>query len=115
MAKTIEQIFAIFVAGVARSEMGMAVAKQNGNYYLAALNCGQALKCWLMQGLIAWRSGNNPTSYLEQAVSRFAADWRTVQEIGGESAKLSDAGYEQVYFVAYLIDRPLPFSVQSDA
>jgi len=95
--------------------MGMAVAKESGNYQLAALNCRQALKTRIMQGLISWRSGNNPTPPFEQAVSRFAEDWQTLTAIGGESAALSDAGYEQVYFIAYLLDQPLPFSAQSDA
>lgn len=115
MAKTITQILANQAAHSARSEMGMAVAKENGNYQLAALNCRQALQSRVMQGLITWRSGENPTPHFEQAISRFDEDWQTLQEIGGESAKLSDAGYEQVYFVAYLITQPLPFSAQSNA
>lgn len=93
----------------------MAIAKENGNYQLAALNCRQALRSRMMQGLIIWRSGDKPTLQFEHAISRFAEDWRTLQEIGGESAMLSDAGYEQVYFVAYLVDQPLPFVAHSNA
>ncbi|MCO6045268.1 hypothetical protein NG895_15255 [Aeoliella sp. ICT_H6.2] len=115
MTKKIDQILANQAAHAVRSEMGMAVAKENGNYQLAAFNCEQAFESRLMQGLITWRSGDNPTQYFEQAISRFAQDWQTLQEIDSKSPKLSDARYEQVYFVAYLVDQPLPFSAQSNA
>lgn len=115
MAKTIEQILANHASHAARSNMGMAAAKENGNYQLAALNCRQALKSKMMQGLITWRSGDNPTPFFEQAVSRFAEDWQTLRAIGGNASMLSDAGYEQVYFLALLVNQALPFTTESNA
>ena len=111
MAMTAEEMIDFFGDQADGSRLGMGVARSTANYHLAALNCRDALKCRLMQGLITWRLGRNPTEILEHAVPQLRDDWQILQEVGGDTAQLADTGFEVAMFVARLVEQPLPFSI----
>jgi hypothetical protein len=111
MAMTADDMVAFFGEQADGAGEGILAAQSASDYYLAAVNCAEGFKCRLMQGLITWRMGRNPTEHLCQAVRQFRNDWQAVMTIGGEAANPSDAAFEQVPFVAYLIGEPLPFAV----
>ena len=88
------------------AKVGLRAAMDSSDYYLASVNCGEIFKCRLMQGLICWRTGSNPTNFLAEAVQGFADAWNIVMSIGGDAARLSDTPAERVRFSAYLIGHP---------
>ncbi|PHR98520.1 MAG: hypothetical protein COA78_25985 [Blastopirellula sp.] len=115
MAMTTEQMIDFFgeQANAAASE-GMLAAKEEGHYYLATINCGEAFKCRLMKSLIQWRIGTDPSDSLSEAAEGFADDWLTVSTIGNSDTQSADVPAERVAFVAYLIGKPYPIVPSSD-
>lgn len=103
---TAKEIINLYAERLVNIRAGMEVARQDSNYYLAAQNCGEALKCRTIQGLITWRLGQDPTYYLSDGLQVFAEDWNTVAMIGGEKAKLSDTPNDIVPYISYLIGVP---------
>ncbi len=115
MAMTSIEMIEFFGQQAARTRLGMAAAQSSSNYQLASMNCRQAFKCRLMQGLISWRMAKNPTDFFIGAVQSFSDDWKMLISIGGETTKLSDTPAERVPFISCLIgQQDLPNSLSTD-
>lgn len=114
MAMPLSEMISFFEEQAKRARLGMSVARSSANYRLAVLNCRQAFKSRLMQGLIRWRTGIDPSSSLSEAVQGFAGDWEAIQSIAGNAAKLSDTPAERVAILAYLIGQPIPVDIGSE-
>lgn len=52
---------------------GLETAISSGNGELAIFNVGQVFKAQVMQGLVTWRLGNDPTSFLRKAAEAVMA------------------------------------------
>ena len=69
-----------FTEQLERAQSGFAIASTNKNAQLAALNLRQAFRHRLMLGLLTWRQGSNPTSYLASAVQQLNEAHLVVQQ-----------------------------------
>ena len=115
MSMTANEMIVFFGEQAEGSRDGMTAAGASSNYYIAAMNCSEALKCRLMQGLISWRTASDPTEFFERAVQGFSDDWKMLMSIGGDTASLSDVPAERVAFVSCLIGRQeLPVAIDTD-
>jgi hypothetical protein len=115
MAMTPVEMIDFFGERAELTRRGMAAASSSSNYYLAAVNCREAFKCRLMQGLIRWRLGNDPTESLIQAVHVLPDDWNMLVEFGGEKAAISDTPAEKAGFVSYIVgEQSPPCAVEPD-
>ncbi len=103
MAMTTTEMIEFFGQQAERTHRGMIAAQSSSNYQLAAVNCRQAFKCRLMQGMISWRASRNPTEFLASSVQGFKDDWNSMMVIGGEKATISDTPAERVPFISCLI------------
>ena len=103
MAMTATEMIEFFGQQAERTRRGMNASLSSSNYHLAAMNCRQAFKSRLMQGLISLRVSRNPTEFLASSVQGFKDDWKSTVLIGGEKAKISDAPAERVPFISYLL------------
>ncbi len=110
MAMTPEEMVLFYGEQADLTKEGLAVAESTSNYYLGTLNLSENFKCRMMQGLITWRIGNDPSEFFGQAVQSYHDDWALLTTIGGETATFSDTPVEKVPFLSYLIgqqDSPL--------
>lgn len=103
---TAEEMVGFYEETLQTGRSGMAIASETSNYYLASFNCGDAVNCRMMQGLLSWRLGRNPSEYFKKGLQVFAEDWKTVAAIGGEKASLSDTPNEIVPYISYLVGEP---------
>ena len=104
MVMTSTEMIDFFGQQAERTRLGMNASQSSSNYQLAAVNCRQAFKCRLMQGLICWRQGNDPTEFLSLSVNGLKEDWKSLVAIGGDNAKLADTPAERMPFILCLLE-----------
>ncbi len=102
MAMSTMEMLELFDKQASRGEKGLSVAEKTSNYQLAAMNCRQIFKCRLMQGLIAWRLGDDPSSHLSSAVEGHQRGVSVMRSIQPESV-VGDTSSSRVGFVASLV------------
>jgi hypothetical protein len=103
MGLTANQMIELFEQQSTRTTSGLAAAVANSNYQLAAMNCRQGVKVRLMQGLVQWRSGQQPLSSLARAVAFHVEAFNAMRSIRNAMVSLVDTFVERVAFVAYLV------------
>ena len=106
MAKSIEQIIELERQHIERSKKGFESARELRNPDLVALNVGQGLKTYLMQGLIGWRCGiMSPVSPFREALAFVRQGYSAWQTMNGRStARTLHLPLEKAFFVAFLVN-----------
>ena len=110
MAMNAEQMVAFFGRRTISVRGGLEIALAKDDYQLAAFNCRQLVKCHLMQALITWRLGRDPSTFVRDAVHACDHGWAVMSRIGGDQARQSDAPFEIASLLAFLVNenRPAP-------
>ena len=96
-----------FYGKMARSQIaGLDIAKSTGDYYLAIDNCGGFFRNFLMQGLISWRLGEDPRSFLADSLSNYLEGLETLKIISGnKKIDIVDLPFSEASFVASLLGK----------
>jgi hypothetical protein len=109
MAKSPEQILANYRQHAERSKSGFYTATTTSNPALGASNLGQALKAYLMQGLISWRCGiTSPVNPFREGMAFVRQGYCTWQRMTGSiTAGTLHLPLEKTLLVAFLLNQSL--------
>ncbi|WP_454675447.1 hypothetical protein [Achromobacter pestifer] len=101
----LNEISQLFSSQAARAEKGILAAKDAGNSQLLCLNARQLFKSLLMQGLIKWRTDNDPRGVFERALDSLLFNRELIRDIDPKSGFDQDLPLEKGGMIARLIDR----------
>ncbi len=92
--------------------IGLKAATRSKSYHHACRTALSVLFDRLFQALLTWRHFNqDPRKYLVLALSDYFDCWKVAEKLGGEDAKHTDANSELLFLIAFLLDRPAPFTL----
>lgn len=103
---TSTEMIDFFGTGLERSQNGIVIGKQKGNFHLVSLNYRQGFKCRIMQGLICWRiKEGSPVQYFSNAVDIANTAVEDLRSLG--SKNIADDFYIEIAsIISSLVNKP---------
>lgn len=105
MGLNLEEISQLFSRQASRAEKGILAARKSRNGQLLLLNSRQMFRSLLMQGLMSWRRGNDPTVALGQALDALMFSVELLNEIDLSRRSACQLPLESAGIIASLLGR----------